>query len=83
LIRSFKDTATESAFLRKLPAGLSGYDIPTARRKLRMLDAAADLKDLKAPPNNKLHPLKCPLSEIYGILELFRSGGSGSFSVSV
>jgi proteic killer suppression protein len=41
-----------------LPAGLSGYDIPTARRKLRMLDAAADLKDLKAPPNNKLHPLK-------------------------
>lgn len=28
-----------------------------ARRKLRMVDAATELKDLMAPPNNKLHAL--------------------------
>ena len=30
----------------------------TALRKLWMLDAAHELKDLKVPPNNQLEPLK-------------------------
>lgn len=32
--------------------------IRAARRKLVMLDNAAELNDLKTPPGNKLHPLK-------------------------
>jgi toxin HigB-1 len=33
-----------------------GFD-EVARRKLRMIDAATELRDLKSPPGNKLHPL--------------------------
>ncbi|HEY5030408.1 MAG TPA: type II toxin-antitoxin system RelE/ParE family toxin [Candidatus Angelobacter sp.] len=29
-----------------------------SKRKLQMVDAAAQLSDLKAPPGNKLHPLE-------------------------
>ena len=39
-----------------MPEGLSAGLQSATRRKLRMIDAAHELKDLKAPPNNKLHP---------------------------
>ena len=57
MIRSFRDKKTE-----RLVAGESVKDFSgirnVAERKLTMLDSAADLKDLLAPPGNRLEKLK-------------------------
>lgn len=57
MIRSFRYKETEKVFLRRpcrrLPDSLSRL----ARRKLLMLDQAADLHDLRSPPGNRLHAL--------------------------
>lgn len=54
----FKCEETEKiwhgVFPRKLPQGIQRV----ARRKLRMLNAAQSLRDLKIPPNNCLEALK-------------------------
>lgn len=58
MIKTFRDKATEAVH--------SGYQHPkfppeiirTAKRKLQMLDAAADLRDLKVPLSNCLEALK-------------------------
>ncbi len=57
MIRSFKDKETEKVFnlqvSRKLP-----YDIQqVALRKLRMLNNAQALQDLRVPPANRLEKL--------------------------
>jgi toxin HigB-1 len=57
MIRSFRDQRTKAVFDGRCPKGFPPDILKTARRKLRMLDAAHDLKDLKAPPGNRLHPL--------------------------
>ncbi len=57
IIRSFKDTNTEEVFNGGCPKGFPADIQSVARRKLRMVDAAVTLNDLKVPPNNKLHPL--------------------------
>ncbi|MCA1661361.1 MAG: type II toxin-antitoxin system RelE/ParE family toxin [Novosphingobium sp.] len=58
MIRSFADPDTEAVWngerCRKFPAEID----KTARRKLRMIDAAQAFNDLKNPPSNKLHPLE-------------------------
>jgi toxin HigB-1 len=58
MIRSFRDAATEAVFNGKCPKGFPADILKVARRKLRMLDAAAQLKDMAIPPGNKLHELK-------------------------
>ena len=58
MIRSFKDDQTEAVYNSDCPKGFPANLVKVARRKLRMIDAAAELKDLKAPPGNKLHELK-------------------------
>ncbi|MFZ2101761.1 MAG: type II toxin-antitoxin system RelE/ParE family toxin [Oricola sp.] len=58
MIKSFADAATEDVYNGKCPAGFPSNILKVARRKLAMVDAAADLKDLKSPPGNKLHPLE-------------------------
>lgn len=57
-IRSYRNTATESVFNGVCPKGFPHQIMRVARRKLRMVDAATQLTDLKVPPNNKLHPLE-------------------------
>lgn len=58
MIRSFADREAEKIWRgersRRLPAGIQ----QTARRKLRMLNAAAGLDDLRIPPANRLEALK-------------------------
>lgn len=58
MIRSFVDKEAEKIWLgersRRLPADIQ----PVARRKLRMLNAAANLDDLRVPPANRLEALK-------------------------
>jgi proteic killer suppression protein len=61
VIRSFADTATEQVFYgedtkaaRRLPKALW----PLIRRKLDLLHASSSLKDLAAPPGNRLEALR-------------------------
>lgn len=58
MIRSFIDKEAEKVWLgersRRLPAGIQ----QVARRKLRMLNAASQLDDLRLPPANRLEALK-------------------------
>ncbi|MCA1780459.1 MAG: type II toxin-antitoxin system RelE/ParE family toxin [Xanthomonadaceae bacterium] len=58
MIRSFADRETQLVWegkrSRKLPEDIQA----TARRKLRMLNNARDLVDLRIPPGNRLEVLK-------------------------
>ena len=58
VIRDFADKEAEKVWngtpLRRLPAGMQAV----ARRKLRMLNNAATLDDLRIPPANRLEALK-------------------------
>ena len=58
MIKTFKDRDTERLFRRE-PVKLLGPDVQrVALRKLRMLDAATVLDDLRVPPANRLEKLK-------------------------
>jgi proteic killer suppression protein len=58
VIKTFKDRDTERLFRRE-PVKLLGPDVQrVALRKLRMLDAATVLDDLRVPPANRLEKLK-------------------------
>jgi proteic killer suppression protein len=58
MIKSFRDRDTERLFQRH-PIKKLGADVQrTALRKLRMLDAATVLQDLRVPPGNRLERLK-------------------------
>lgn len=58
MIRSFADPETARVWLgqrsRKLPTDI----VQRAYARLRMLDAAGSLDDLRNPPSNRLHALK-------------------------
>ena len=58
MIRSFGNRETEKIWLgqrsRRLPQDIQ----TTARRKLRMLNNAASLTDLRVPPGNRLEALR-------------------------
>ena len=58
MIRSFSETETEHVWKgersRKLPPDIQ----KRALDKLKLIDAATKLDDLKNPPSNRLHPLK-------------------------
>lgn len=57
MIRSFRNKDTERLFNRE-PVKKWGPDVQRAGlRKLRMLDAATALEDLKSPPGNRLEKL--------------------------
>lgn len=58
MIRSYKDALTEAVAAGESPKGFPADIVKVARRKLFMLDNAAELNDLKSPPGNRLHPLK-------------------------
>ena len=57
MIRSFREKKTERLFAGESVREFSGIR-NVAERKLVMLDSATDLKDLLAPPGNRLEKLK-------------------------
>ena len=70
MITDFKGQATADVFhgviskkALKIPRGLW----PVARRKLDMLNAANDLRDLRIPPANRLEELKGSLKGFHSI----------------
>lgn len=67
MIQDFADRETEKIWTgsisRKLPTDIQAV----ARRKLRMLNAAATLEDLRIPPANRLEALKGSLKGQHSI----------------
>ena len=57
MIESFRCRDTEALFAGKSPARFRAIET-VATRKLQMLAAARALKDLRAPPGNRLEPLR-------------------------
>ena len=57
MIKSFKDKETEKVFNRNYSKKLPETIQQRALRKLRMIDAATDINDLRVPPGNRLEEL--------------------------
>lgn len=67
MIRTFADKATAAIFLGKYVRSLPGAIQKRALDKLRLLDQARGLDDLKAPPSNHLEALKGDRKGCYSI----------------
>jgi toxin HigB-1 len=57
VIKSFRSNDTERLFNRERVKRFQAIEQP-ARRKLEMVNAAKDLRDLKVPPGNKVEKLE-------------------------
>jgi toxin HigB-1 len=57
VIRDFRDKTTEAIFNGESPKGFPADLVKVARRKLRYLNAAYILGDLRSPPGNRLEAL--------------------------
>jgi proteic killer suppression protein len=57
VIRSFRNKITGAVFNGESPKGFPADLVRVARRKLRYLNAAANLGDLASPPGNRLEAL--------------------------
>ena len=89
LIKSFRDRDTERLFDRQ-PARRFGTGVQkVALRKLRMLDAATTLDDLRVPPGNRLERLRSDRSGQHSIRIndrwriCFRWHGSDAYEVEI
>ncbi|MBE6371742.1 MAG: type II toxin-antitoxin system RelE/ParE family toxin [Lentisphaerae bacterium] len=58
MIKSFKDKETEAIYQGKRSRKLPGDIQTAARRKMRMLNAAAAPEDLRSPPGNHFEALE-------------------------
>ena len=67
MIKSFRDRDSERLFHRERVRRLGADVQRIALRKLRMLDAAASLDDLRIPPANRLEKLKGDRAGHYSI----------------
>jgi toxin HigB-1 len=63
MIKTFRDTETEKIFRRKLLPTIQQTDL----RKLRMLNNAVTLEDLRIPPANRLEKLSGDRTGQYSI----------------
>ncbi|PJZ47605.1 type II toxin-antitoxin system RelE/ParE family toxin [Leptospira saintgironsiae] len=57
MIQSFKDKSVENLFHGYSEKEFKAFE-DVARRKLRSLDSATNLTDLRSPPGNRLEALK-------------------------
>jgi len=67
MIKSFKDPEVEKIwngeYSKKLPTQIQ----PIARRKLRMINSAQTINDMRIPPANRLEKLKGDLKGLYSM----------------
>jgi toxin HigB-1 len=57
MIKSFRDRETEKIYARGRSAKLPGDIQQIALRKLRMINNAQNIRDLRIPPSNRLEKL--------------------------
>jgi proteic killer suppression protein len=57
VIRRFRNKTTEAVFNGESPKGFPADLVKVARRKLRYLNAASNLADLRSPPGIRLEAL--------------------------
>lgn len=67
MIISFADSETQALFRRERVRRIDPRIQQTALRKLRYLDNAATLEDLRVPPGNRLESLKGDMAGMYSI----------------
>jgi toxin HigB-1 len=67
VIKSFADKRTESIYLRQSDKRLPTETQQAALRKLRMLNNAKSIQDLRSPPGNRLEKLKGDRAGQYSI----------------
>jgi toxin HigB-1 len=67
MIRSFADREAEALFHGRYVRRLAANIQRVAQRKLRQLHAAEELRDLAAPPGNRLEALRGARAGQYGI----------------
>lgn len=67
MIKSFADAETEKVFRRQFSRKLPGEIQSVALRKLRMLENAHSINDLRSPPANRLEKLSKDRSGQYSI----------------
>jgi proteic killer suppression protein len=67
VIRSFADKETERVWNGDISRRLPNQIQAIARRKLRMLDAAQRLDDLRIPPANRLEALRAKRASQHSI----------------
>ena len=58
MIKSFNDKETEKIYSRERSTKLPGDIQQTALRKLRMINNAQNIHDLRIPPSNRLEKLR-------------------------
>ena len=67
MIKSFGNKETEKVWNGDFAPNLPNEIQPIARRKLRMLNNAQTINDMRIPPSNRLEKLKGDLKGIYSI----------------
>jgi len=67
VIKSFRDKETEKVYSRERSAKLPGDIQQIALRKLRMINNAQNIHDLRIPPSNRLEKLSSDRTGQYGI----------------
>jgi proteic killer suppression protein len=67
MIQSFGDKETEKIWNGQRSAKLPGNIQNVARRKLRMINNAQNINDLRVPPANHLEKLSGDLQDLYSI----------------
>lgn len=67
MLLSFGDKATQKIWKGERVKGLATEIQELARRKLRMINNAQDLEDLRIPPSNRLEKLGGKLKAYYSI----------------
>ena len=67
MVKSFKDRDAERLFLRERVRRFGPEVQRVGLRKLRMLDAATGIEDLRIPPANRLEKLKGDRTGQYSI----------------
>lgn len=90
MIVSFRDRRTAAVWAGKLPKGFPSDIANVARRKLRMVDAAVRLDDLKVPPGNRLEALRddrvgqhsIRINDQWRVCFVWRDGGAHEVEVT-
>ena len=89
MIKSFGSKATETIWNGNYAKSLPSHIQQVARRKLRMINNAQDLNDLRVPPANRLEKLKGDLNGYHSIRInaqwrlIFKWRGGDAFDVEI